>query len=256
MEHTLMLDIAVCIIAAWVLAVLFQTAKQPLLLAYLLAGFAIGPHGFRWVTDAESIETIASIGLVLLLFMIGLEIDLKRMISMGKVIITTSAVQILSGLAAGWLFFKLTGLADEWLEALYLGMAVALSSTVILVKILHQKRELDTLAGRITLGVLVLQDLAAIVFLAVQPNLKSLAAGSILLALGKWACWYSFAWRSAVICSRPFSRRLRWCPNWCWLAHWRGALRSPGSRTTSNYLARWAPSLRAWRFPPIPTRSM
>lgn len=73
----LIADIAVCIIAAWVVAVAGQLVKQPLLMAYLLAGFLIGPHGFKWVTEAHSIETIASIGLILLLFMIGLEMDLK-----------------------------------------------------------------------------------------------------------------------------------------------------------------------------------
>lgn len=191
MEHNLVTDIAVCIIAAWVVAVAGQVARQPLLLAYLLAGFAIGPHGFKWVTDAATIQTISSIGLILLLFMIGLEIDLKKMVSAGKIITLTGAVQILGCVLLGWLFFKLVGLAGTWLEALYLGVAAAMSSTVIIVKILYDKRELETLAGRITLGVLVLQDIAVILFLAVQPNLKSPEAlalakafGSVLLLVG------------------------------------------------------------------------
>src|ERR1017187_7213382 len=94
MEHGLVTDIAVCIIAAWIVAVVSQVARQPLLLAYLVAGFAIGPHCFKWVTDAGSIATISSIGLSLLLFMIGLEIDLKRMLSAGKVITLTAMAQI------------------------------------------------------------------------------------------------------------------------------------------------------------------
>ncbi|HKW28526.1 MAG TPA: cation:proton antiporter, partial [Verrucomicrobiae bacterium] len=84
MEHGLVTDIAVCIIAAWLVAVLSQVARQPLLLAYLAAGFAIGPHALAWVHQ-DSIQTISSIGLALLLFMIGLEIDLKRMLNAGKV---------------------------------------------------------------------------------------------------------------------------------------------------------------------------
>ncbi len=185
MESTLILDIALCIIAAWVLGVAFQMIKQPLLLAYLLAGFAIGPNGFRWVTDSHSIETIASVGLILLLFMIGLEIDLKKMASAGKIITTTAACQILGSLALGWVLFKVTGLAQGWFEAMYLGVAIALSSTVIIVKLLYEKRELETLGGRITLGILVLQDLFAILFLALQPNLRHPAAGLMALALGK-----------------------------------------------------------------------
>ena len=184
MEHGLVTDIAICIIAAWVVAVISQVARQPLLLAYLVAGFAIGPHGFKWVTDAESIQTISTIGLSLLLFMIGLEIDLKKMLSAGRVITITAGVEILGCVMLGWLIFGLVGPAQNHLEALYLAVAAAMSSTVIIVKILYDKRELETLAGRITLGVLVLQDIATILFLAIQPNLKHPEAGIMIKAIG------------------------------------------------------------------------
>lgn len=185
MPHGLVIDIAVCIIAAWVFAVLCQLVKQPLLLAYLLAGFVIGPHGLKFVTDHHSIETISSIGLILLLFMIGLEIDLKKMVSAGRVITLSALAQILGCVALGWGFFRLVGLGGTWLEALYLGVAAAMSSTVIIVKVLYEKRELETLAGRITVGIMVLQDLATILFLAVQPNLNNPAASLMALAVGK-----------------------------------------------------------------------
>ena len=181
----LIVDIALCIIAAWVVAVAGHLVKQPLLMAYLLAGFLIGPHGFKWVTEAHSIETIASIGLMLLLFMIGLEMDLKKMFSAGKAISFTAAAQIFGGIALGWLFFRLPGFGSSWLEAFYLAVAAAMSSTIIIVKILHDKHELETLAGRITLGVLVLQDLVTILFLALQPNLKNPAVGIMAAAFGK-----------------------------------------------------------------------
>ena len=103
MEHGLVTDIAICIIAAWIVAVLSQVVRQPLLLAYLVAGFAIGPHGFKWITDVHDIATISEIGLSLLLFMIGLEIDLKKMMSAGKVITLTAAAQILGCFFLGWL---------------------------------------------------------------------------------------------------------------------------------------------------------
>jgi Kef-type K+ transport system membrane component KefB len=185
MEHGLVSDIAVCIIAAWVVAVASHALKQPLLLAYLVAGFAIGPQGFKWVTNAQDIQTISAIGLSLLLFMIGLEIDLKKMLSAGKVITLTAATQIFGCVFFGWLVFDWVGPAQNRLEALYLGVAAAMSSTVIIVKILYDKRELETLAGRITLGVLVLQDLSTIMFLAIQPDLKDPSFHLLAPAFGK-----------------------------------------------------------------------
>jgi Kef-type K+ transport system membrane component KefB len=188
-EHGLVTDIAICIIAAWVVAVGSQVARQPLLLAYLAAGFAVGPHGLplgadgHLVTSPENIQTISEIGLSLLLFMIGLEIDLKNMLSAGRVITLTAGAQILGCVVIGWLVFTLAGPAQTHLEALYLAVAAAMSSTVIIVKILYDKRELETLVGRVTLGVLVLQDIATILFLAVQPNLKNPSAGILFLAL-------------------------------------------------------------------------
>ncbi len=185
MNHELIIDIARCIIAAWVVAVICQAAKQPLLIAYLVAGFAIGPNGLRWVTEAESIKTIAEIGLMLLLFLIGLEMDLKKMLGSGRIIFLTALIQIVGCIALGWVFFGLAGPGQGWLEALYLAVAAALSSTVIIVKLLHDKHELETLAGRITVGVLVLQDLFVVLFLAIQPSLKNPAVVPLALALGK-----------------------------------------------------------------------
>jgi Kef-type K+ transport system membrane component KefB len=181
----LVIDIAVCIIAAWVVAVACQVIRQPLLMAYLIAGFAIGPHGFQLVTEQHSIETISHIGLILLLFMIGLEMDLNKMLSAGKAITVTGFLQIFGCIALGWVFFSLPIFTSNRLEAFYLAVAAAMSSTIIIVKILYDKHELETLAGRITLGVLVIQDLVTIMFLAVQPDLKNPAISMLLLAFGK-----------------------------------------------------------------------
>jgi Kef-type K+ transport system membrane component KefB len=173
-EQHLISEIAICIIVAWICAVGAQVLRQPLILAYLLAGVAIGPVGIGWIKDQHSIETISDLGLILLLFMIGLEINLKNMLSAGRIITITSAVQIVGCCLAGIVFFRLCGfpLKTGALDAFYLAVASALSSTVIIVKLLYEKRELDSFAGRITLGVLVLQDLFAILFLAIQPQLK------------------------------------------------------------------------------------
>jgi Kef-type K+ transport system membrane component KefB len=158
-----------------------------LILAYLIAGFCIGPFGLGWVKSQESISVISELGLIFMLFMIGLEIDLKKIVRAGKVILFAAGGQLIGGCLLGMLFFLGIGLSmgSGHFDALYLCVACALSSTVIIVKVLYEKRELDTLPGRITLGVLVLQDIFAILFLAVQPSLDNLQVSVILLSIGR-----------------------------------------------------------------------
>jgi Kef-type K+ transport system membrane component KefB len=241
MEQGLVTDIAICIIAAWILAVLSQVARQPVLLAYLVAGFIIGPHGFKWITNIQNIQTISEIGLSLLLFMIGLEIDLKKMLSAGRVIMLTAAAQILGCVLLGWIVFGLIGPAENRLEALYLGVAAAMSSTVIIIKILYDKRELETLAGRVTLGVLVLQDIATILFLAIQPNLKNPAVGVLTLAMGKVILLVSVAFLAGRFVLPPVFKlvarlpelvlvgAVAWCFTMAGFANWLGLSTAMGA---------------------------
>lgn len=187
--HELIRDITLCILFAWMLGLLAHFSRQPLILAYLIAGFCIGPFGAGWVKSQESISVISELGLIFMLFMIGLEIDLKKIVRAGKVILFAAGGQLLGGCLLGILFFAGIGLSlgGGHFDALYLCIACALSSTVIIVKVLYEKRELDTLPGRITLGVLVLQDIFAILFLAVQPSLANLQVGVIVLSIGRVA---------------------------------------------------------------------
>src|SRR6201996_3743444 len=185
--HELIRDITFCILFAWGLGLLAHFSRQPLILAYLIAGFFIGPFGMGWVKSQESISVISELGLIFMLFMIGLEIDLKKIIRAGKVILFAAGSQLLAGCLLGILFFAGIGLSigGGKFDALYLCVACALSSTVIIVKVLYEKRELDTLPGRITLGILVLQDIFAILFLAVQPSLDNLQVSVVLLSIGR-----------------------------------------------------------------------
>jgi Kef-type K+ transport system membrane component KefB len=187
MENHVVFDLAICIVAAWIFGVVAQALRQPLLLAYLIAGITVGPVGLKLVSARESIETISAIGLILLLFLIGLEIDLKKIMSTGRLIIVTALAQIFGCFLLGLAFFRLAGFAlgERRLDALYLAVGVALSSTVIIVKLLYEQRQLDTLQGRVTLGVLVLQDLVAIFFLAVQPNLTEPSLKVLLPSFGR-----------------------------------------------------------------------
>jgi len=241
MEQGLVSDIAISIIAAWVLAVVSQVARQPVLLAYLVAGFIIGPHGFQWITNTHNIQTISEIGLSLLLFMIGLEIDLKKMLNAGRVIMVTALVQIVGCVLLGWLVFGLVGPAQTRLEALYLGVATAMSSTVIIVKILYDKRELESLVGRITLGVLVLQDLFVILFLALQPNLRNPAIGPLAHAFGNVILLLAVAFLASRFVLPPVFRAvarlpelvlvgaLAWCLAMAGFAGWLGLSTAMGA---------------------------
>ena len=220
-------DIAICIVVAWIFAVTAHLLRQPLLLAYLVAGFAIGPVGIGLVRDHESIETISGIGLLLLLFMIGLEIDLKKMLSAGKPILLTSAVQIAGGCLLGFGYFWLLGMTMKSgaMEPLYLSVAAALSSTVIIVKILYEKRELDSFAGRMALGVLVLQDLFAILFLAIQPKLNDPSLVMLLQSFGRVGLLVAVAFAVSRHALRPLFRAVARLPElvlvgalaWCFL---------------------------------------
>jgi Kef-type K+ transport system membrane component KefB len=185
--HELIRDITYCILSAWGLGLLAHFSRQPLILAYLIAGFFIGPFGMGWVKSQESIGVISELGLIFMLFMIGLEIDLKKIVRAGRVILFAALGQLVGGCVLGILFFAGIGLSigGGHFDALYLCVACALSSTVIIVKVLYEKRELDTLPGRITLGILVLQDIFAILFLAVQPSLGDLQIGIVLLSIGR-----------------------------------------------------------------------
>src|SRR6201996_1058882 len=185
--HELIGDITLSTLFAWGLGLLAHFSRQPLILASLIAGFVIGPFGMGWIKSQESIGVISELGLIFMLFMIGLEIDLKKIIRAGAVILLAGAGQLFGGAILGVLFFIAIGLhlGGGSYDALYLSVACALSSTVIIVKVLYEKRELDTLPGRITLGVLVLQDVFAILFLAVQPSLDDLHVGVILLSFAR-----------------------------------------------------------------------
>lgn len=185
--HELIRDITFSILFAWVLGLAAHFFRQPLILAYLVGGFVIGPYGIGWVKSQESISTISELGLIFMLFMIGLEIDLKKIIRAGKVILFAAGGQLIGACLLGVAFFVAIGLSlgSGKFDALYLTVACALSSTVIIVKVLYEKRELDTLPGRITLGILVLQDIFAILFLAIQPSLDNLQIGIVLVSIGR-----------------------------------------------------------------------
>ena len=255
-QHSLLSNIGLVFIIATAFAFIAKFLKQPLILAYLVAGVVIGPEiGFAWVQDENTIELISEIGLILLLFIIGLEIDLKKLLSAGRTVLITGIGQFLLCVGLGIGFALLMGFtpAGGNFDWLYLAVTLALSSTLVVVKLLYDKSELTTLPGRITLGVLLFQDIWAIVFLALQPNLHDPHLGTLLESLVKGAglvlmtlglSWYvlprffSFA---AKVPELMLIAALAWCflvsgaADWLGLSREMGALIAGVSMSTFPY---------------------
>ncbi len=185
--HELFKDIGLSIIAAAALGFPAYLIRAPLLLAFLGAGVLLGPSlGLGLIKSADSIHTLSGLGLILLMFILGLEINISKLLQAGRAVAVNGVTQFLGCAALASGFFHLQGFqnGDGKFELIYLAVACSISSTLIVVKILSDRMELDTLSSRITLGILVLQDLWAIVFLAVQPNLSNMEATALAKSLG------------------------------------------------------------------------
>jgi Kef-type K+ transport system membrane component KefB len=181
MEAEVIQGVIISIVAAAVLGYICYWLRQPVIMGYIIAGILIGPHlGLRWVNNPEAINFSSELGLVALMFMVGLELDIRKIMQSGKTILIASVAQFVICAVLGAAFFMIPGFRqNNNLAVLYLAITFTFSSTMIVVKLLYDKFELDTLPGRITLGVLVIQDIWAILFLAVQPNLNNPQIGVI-----------------------------------------------------------------------------
>ncbi len=171
----LLKDISLSIIFAAFSAHIMRLLKQPPLLGYIFGGILLGGNiGIGLVTNVESIELISEIGLIFLLFIIGLEINLKELASLGRAVFVLGIMQILiSAALVAACFSASSQFGQGKFNLLYLSVAMSLSSTLIVVKLLYDKFEIHTVAGQLTLGILVLQDVWAILFLAIQPTLMN-----------------------------------------------------------------------------------
>jgi len=188
-------NIAFSVAAAGIITFFINLLKLPLILGYLAGGIVVGPICLEIVANYEAIEPLGSLGLVFLMFMIGLELDVKGLFEMGRVVILTGAIQL--PLCAGLmtlLFYALEAagltMGGGRFPALYLGVSCAVSSTMIVLKMLCQQMDMDTRPGRMTVSLLAFQDLWAIVLLTIQPHL----IGSSVLDVA-----HSFGWLAVLI---------------------------------------------------------
>ncbi len=152
---------AAILAVAGVVAFLAHRAKQPLLIAFILVGIIVGPSVLGWIDEAEPLELLAEIGIAMLLFLVGLKLDINLIRSIGVVALLTGLGQVVFTSAIGFGIALLFGL--DPVAALYVAVALTFSSTIIIVKLLSDKRELDELHGRIALGFLIVQDIVVIV---------------------------------------------------------------------------------------------
>jgi len=145
-------DLIIVLSTALAGGMLARWARVPVMLGYLVGGIVVGPFGFSFVHDPKTIDSLATIGVILLLFTLGLEFSFREVVRVGKIAVLGGIAQILLTAAAGlvlgrWLGFTL-------LEATFFGFLIALSSTMIVLKTLMERGELDSGYGRIMIGIL------------------------------------------------------------------------------------------------------
>jgi len=158
--ESLFFELGLVIISASVLGVISYYLKQPLILAYIAAGILIGPFGFSWVNDIHTIDIIARIGIMLMLFLVGLEMNPDRFKNLGLVAFAAGGGQVLFTGVFGFLLLKVFGFS--LIEIVYLGVALTFSSTVIAIKLIYDKRDNNALYGQVAISILLVQDVIAI----------------------------------------------------------------------------------------------
>jgi Kef-type K+ transport system membrane component KefB len=134
--------------------------RQPLIVAFIVVGIAVGPAGLGWVTARDQVDLLATLGIALLLFVVGLKLDLHLIRSMGPVALATGLGQVLFTSVIG--YFIAIALGLDHVPAIYVAVALTFSSTIIIVKLLSDKREIDSLHGRIAVGFLIVQDIVVV----------------------------------------------------------------------------------------------
>ncbi len=178
--------LALIFLAALGAAYVLNRFRQPPLIGFLSAGALLGPFGLGLLTDVRVVEVLADLGVVLLLFTVGLELSLGNLRRLGKLVWVAGTIQVVGTIALVLAVAAAGGYPVS--RGLFFGYLVALSSTAIVLKLLLDRRELDAPHGRMLLGILIFQDLAVVPMLLSLPTLS--AGGSaglmpVLLATGK-----------------------------------------------------------------------
>jgi CPA2 family monovalent cation:H+ antiporter-2 len=200
MHHSPLIDVLVLLAASVLAVTLFRRLNLPPILAYLGVGALIGPHALGWVDDTENTRLLAEFGVVFLLFTLGLEFSLTRLVAMRRAVLGMGGAQVaITALVAGGVAWAM-GLSIP--GAMAVGGVLAMSSTAIVIKLLSEQLEINSRHGRAAIGILLFQDLAVIPFLIIIPALaaggdhigrdmaialaKGVAVTGLMLAAGRW----------------------------------------------------------------------
>ncbi len=175
MFETPFAEFATLLLIAAFVGALFVRLRQPVLIAYIVIGIALGPAGLGWVKAHDQVALLAQIGVTVLLFIVGLKLDLQHVRHIGPVALATGLGQLAFTIAFGFVLILLLG--KDVMTALYVAVALTFSSTIIIVKLLTDKRELDSLHGRIAVGFLIVQDLAVVLAMMAMSALRAPAEG-------------------------------------------------------------------------------
>jgi len=184
-------EVAALLLGAALIGGIAVWLRQPLIIAFIVVGVLEGPSFLGWVSAADQVDLLAKIGIALLLFVVGLRLDLRMIRTLGSLALATGAGQMLFSFAAGYLIA--IGFGLDAVDAGYVALALAFSSTIIVVKLLSDKREIDALHGRAALGILIVQD---VVVLGVILALTALAAGEGEVSL--WSAAVAVVVKAAV----------------------------------------------------------
>jgi CPA2 family monovalent cation:H+ antiporter-2 len=181
-------DLAVIFSGSLLVILVFYRLKLPALPGFIVAGILLGPNALGLVSDPRDVEGLAEVGVILLLFTIGIEFSTSRLREMRALVLAGGVAQmgftVFASLGVGLAF------AAGWRVGLFLGFLIALSSTAIVLKVLSDKGEIDTPHGRLATGVLIFQDLCVVPIMLVLPFLAGKAEGGVVglaVALGKAA---------------------------------------------------------------------
>ena len=160
MFENVFVQIAVILSLATIGGALAQLLRQPLIVAFIAVGILLGPSALGMVVHSNEIEIFSRLGIALLLFVVGLKLDLHIVRTIGPVALASGLGQVLFTSLVGYLIALLLGMSH--VTAIYVAVALTFSSTIIIVKLLSDKREVDSLHGRIAIGFLIVQDIVVV----------------------------------------------------------------------------------------------
>ena len=189
-----------------IVSVLFERLKLPAIAGLLLAGALIGPNGFKLLESGESVETLARVGVIILLFSIGLEFSLSRLGRIARLVAVGGLLQVSLTVVAVWILAVALGLTPQ--KGLLFGFALSLSSTAIVLRALAERGELDAPHGRFVVGALVFQDLCVVPMVLVIPILAAGTDAGGLVAVGLALAKAAVTVVAAVAVSRLLVPRL------------------------------------------------